>query len=379
MAAAPVRAQRAALWVALALCPILVLCSQATTRVWQQTAGIFEQADNLIVDQGLDGPYRFHWEPECLRRLAGFRAAERLPFRHALAADLRGRRVGDGGRSAAHHSHLAAGRGHLENQPRVSAIDCLIAIPCYQESARLPSFLETLCPAVAAAPFTARIVVVDDGSGEPEAARTREIVARAADRWPGLLAEPVLLPANRGKGGAVYAGWESPDAETARLLCFVDADGSVPAAEVIRLVAELLADRAERWQAIFGSRVKLLGSRVERLPSRHYVGRVFATLVTVITGLTIYDSQCGLKVVRRAAYTAIAGELTEHRFVFDVELALRLLRHHFAIREVPIDWTEIAGSKVRLLRDSWRMATGLLRIRGRLRADGNLAPVTNQG
>jgi glycosyltransferase involved in cell wall biosynthesis len=254
----------------------------------------------------------------------------------------------------------------------VSAFDCLITIPCYQESARLPSFLDTLCPALAAAPFSARIVVVDDGSGAPEAERTREIAARAASHWPGLLAEPVFLPANRGKGGAVYAGWESPEAASAALLCFVDADGSVPAAEVVRLVGELLADRAGRWQAIFGSRVKLLGARVERLPSRHYVGRVFATLVTLITGLTIYDSQCGLKVVRRHAYTAIAGELSEHRFVFDVELALRLLRHNCAIREVPIDWTEIPGSKVRLLRDSWRMATGLLRIRKRLREDGRV-------
>jgi dolichyl-phosphate beta-glucosyltransferase len=261
----------------------------------------------------------------------------------------------------------------MEHQPPVSAIDCLIAIPCYQESARLPSFLDTLCPSISAAPFSARIVVVDDGSGAPEAERTREIVSRAAAQWTGLFAEPVLLPANLGKGGAVYAGWESPEAFAAALLCFVDADGSVPAAEVVRLIGELLADRAERWQAIFGSRVKLLGARVERLPSRHYVGRVFATLVTIITGLTIYDSQCGLKVVRRHAYTTIARELTERRFVFDVELVLRLLRHGFGIREVPIDWSEIPGSKVRLLRDSWRMATGLLRIRERLRADGEVA------
>jgi hypothetical protein len=79
MMAARARAQRAALWVALALCPLLVLCSQATTRVWQQTAGIFEQADNLIVAQELEGPYRFHWEPDAyaawpdFELLSGFR------------------------------------------------------------------------------------------------------------------------------------------------------------------------------------------------------------------------------------------------------------------------------------------------------------------
>jgi hypothetical protein len=79
MAGAPARAQRAALWAAIALCPVLVLCSQATTRVWQQTAGIFEQADDLIVAQGLEGPYRFQWQPDAyaawpdFELLSGFR------------------------------------------------------------------------------------------------------------------------------------------------------------------------------------------------------------------------------------------------------------------------------------------------------------------
>ena len=249
----------------------------------------------------------------------------------------------------------------------VSAIDCLIAIPCFRESTRLPPFLEALCRALERAPFQARIVVVDDGSGASEAGDTQTAVASARGQWPGLIVEPVFLAANRGKGGAVYAGWQSPAAAEARLLCFVDADGSVSPAEVVRLIAELLGDSSERWAALFGSRAKLLGASVERLPSRHYVGRVFATLVTLITGLQIYDSQCGLKVLRRGAFAAVAADLKEMRFVFDVELTAQLQRHGFAIREVPIDWREVAGSKVRLLRDSFRMICGLLRIRRRLR------------
>jgi hypothetical protein len=72
MAAASARAQRAALWIAIALCPLLVLCSQATTRVWLQTAGIFERANHVIVDQALEGPYRFHWQPDAYTAWADF-------------------------------------------------------------------------------------------------------------------------------------------------------------------------------------------------------------------------------------------------------------------------------------------------------------------
>lgn len=247
------------------------------------------------------------------------------------------------------------------------ALDCLIAIPCFRESARLPPFLEALCRALEGAPFRAQILVVDDGSGPVEVEKTRAVVAAARGQWPAILAEPLFLPRNSGKGGAVYAGWQSPAAAEAALLCFVDADGSVPAGEVVRLITWLLADSGAPWAALFGSRAKLLGVQVERLPSRHYVGRIFATLVTLITGLEIYDSQCGLKVVRRSAYAAVAEALRETRFVFDVELTAQLQRHGFAIREVPIDWREVAGSKVHLLRDSVRMAWGLLRIRRRLR------------
>ena len=243
----------------------------------------------------------------------------------------------------------------------------IIAIPCFRESSRLPPFLDSLCSELATAPFPASVIIVDDGSGAEEAAKTRTIVDDARKNYPHLIADPVLLPENRGKGGAVYAGWAaSSDAAAASdLLCFVDADGSVPAAEVRRLISEMLADECQHWGALFGSRIKLLGNDVSRVTSRHYIGRFFATLTSFISGTSAYDSQCGLKVLRRAAFAAIQKDLEEMRFVFDVELMVQLLERGFRIREIPINWHEVAGSKVRVVRDSIRMFTGLLRIRRR--------------
>jgi len=108
----------------------------------------------------------------------------------------------------------------------------------------------------------------------------------------------------------VYAGWKSSSCNSAsKLLCFVDADGAVPASEVGRLIEELLADQRHRWDALFGSRIKMLGANVERRVIRHYTGRVFATWVALLTGIGTYDSQCGLKVIRRNAYAAIEDQL----------------------------------------------------------------------
>jgi dolichyl-phosphate beta-glucosyltransferase len=142
----------------------------------------------------------------------------------------------------------------------------------------------------------------------------------------------------------------------------VDADGAVPASEVRRLIEELLEDRDSRWDALFGSRIKLLGKTVDRRIGRHYTGRVFATFVSLVTGLEVYDTQCGLKVMRSEAYSAIATRLKETRFAFDVELILLLLKAGFAIREVPINWKEVPGSKIKVFRDSLRMFSGVVRI-----------------
>ena len=244
-----------------------------------------------------------------------------------------------------------------------SGPDCVIAIPCFQESARLPGFLRQLCEELRGSSGRVRIQVVDDGSGETEALALSEIVAALDSEHPGLLRAPLLLPENRGKGGAIYAGWHAALAHQPLALALVDADGSVPAPEVRRLIETFLSPDTSAHGALFGSRVKILGRHVTRHLHRHLLGRIFATAVTAATGVEIYDSQCGLKILRAENFQRISARLRETGFVFDVELALLLLQSGCEVRELPIDWHEVPGSKVHLLRDSLRMFRGLLRIR----------------
>ena len=111
-----------------------------------------------------------------------------------------------------------------------------------------------------------------------------------------------------------------------------------------------------------------MGRSIQRSLLRHLTGRVFATLVSEIGGIPAYDTQCGFKILKVEAYQKIMPYLKTHGFAFDVELALWMNRGGMKIIEFPIDWHDVPGSKVSLIRDPIRMALQVLQIRGRVNA-----------
>lgn len=233
-----------------------------------------------------------------------------------------------------------------------------LVIPCYQESGRIEPFLADLC-AVTHALGEVTIRIVEDGSDAAEVARMRRIIESMRGSHPHLLA-PLFLPTNLGKGGAVYSGWNME--KTADWLGFVDADGSCSAAEVARLIS-LAREQPEPHTALFASRMGQFGQQVHRQWKRRLIGHLFGTLVSTLLHIRIHDSQCGLKLIPRTAYERAAPSLRIHGFAFDVELLSSLHDIGVPFREVPIEWFETPGGHVHLIRDSWRMARDVWRVR----------------
>ena len=108
-------------------------------------------------------------------------------------------------------------------------------------------------------------------------------------------------------------------------------------------------------QMIMGTRVARLGANVERKIMRHYLGRIFATVIANILKIRIYDSQCGAKLIHAGIVREIFDKPFISRWFFDVEVLFRLLRNRESecslpeILEVPLrTWREIGGSKLKL-------------------------------
>ena len=235
-----------------------------------------------------------------------------------------------------------------------------LVIPCYQESGRIGPFLTELCE-VTRELGGVTVQVVEDGSDAAEVERMREIITPLCRRNAHLIL-PLFLPQNVGKGGAVYAGWNQ--APPTDWLAFVDADGSCSVAEVANLIRRARQQPAP-LTALFASRWDQTSAKVQRQWKRRLMGRVFGTLVSTLLHIPIHDSQCGLKLIPRAAYQRIAQTLRIRGFAFDVELLAALHDSGCAFEETSIAWHETPGGHVHLFRDSIRMARDVLAIRKR--------------
>lgn len=235
-----------------------------------------------------------------------------------------------------------------------------LVIPCYFESGRIGVFLEELCRHTAQEGGIS-ILVVDDGSSAEEQTRMGSLVEGMRHQHPHLRA-PLMLARNLGKGGAVHAGWKEHREE--EWLGFVDADGASPAREAVRLI-RTAREIVDKPRALFASRTHLLGHHIQRHWYRALIGRAHSWIASRLLDIPIHDSQCGLKLVPRIAYAQIAPLLKVDDFGFDIELLSALIDSGWEVEEVPIDWHEVRGGKLKLFRDAWKMFRDILNVRAR--------------
>jgi glycosyltransferase involved in cell wall biosynthesis len=248
-------------------------------------------------------------------------------------------------------------------------IGTVIVVPCYNEAARLDT---ERFAAFAAAQSAAALLFVDDGSRDD----TGLVLDALAARVPGRI-EVVRVRPNGGKANAVRAGALQAVRGGARLIGYWDADLSTPLSEVARFQAVL--DARPSVIGVLGSRVRMLGTRIERSAARHYSGRIFATLASAVLRLAVYDTQCGAKLFRVApAFRSALAAPFRSRWAFDVELLARMDRASRSaggppvgelLVELPLqEWLHVGGSK--LTPTAMVQATlELLAMRGNARRD----------
>ncbi len=223
-----------------------------------------------------------------------------------------------------------------------------IVVPCYNEEDRLApdDFLRFVQEE-----DTVSFIFVDDGSKDG----TKQVIEQMCRSAPGRISS-VYLTENRGKGWAVRQGFMKAFTANYQAIGYWDADLATPLREIMAFSRQLDAGQVDM---VLGSRVRLLNRNIQRNSMRHYLGRFFATFVSLILGLTIYDSQCGAKLFKNSTDLQKVFEPPfVTNWVFDVEILARfmVLRRNAGLSsiaeiacEFPLqEWKDVQGSKVQV-------------------------------
>jgi glycosyltransferase involved in cell wall biosynthesis len=191
-----------------------------------------------------------------------------------------------------------------------------VVAPARDEEATIGELLERVA-SVRVPGCELRPIVVDDGSTD----RTAEIARKGG-------AVVVRHPHNRGLGAAVRTGLRAAVETGASTIAYLDADLEYYPEDIPRLVAPILAGRADY---VLGSRF-LGGVRGMRL-HRRLGNYAFTALLMLLTRRRISDGQTGMRAFSREA--ASQAEII-HDYNYAQILTLDLLRKGFRMEEVPI-------------------------------------------
>ena len=221
-----------------------------------------------------------------------------------------------------------------------------VVIPALNEAATIGLVLDEIpYSELAADGFSTRVVVVDNGSTDGTADIARD---RGAE---------VILEAQRGKGNAMRRAFRETRADYVVML---DGDATYPATHI----PEMLAELRNGHDVVIGSRLK--GKRAPGSISRvNIIGNHMLTWVAcVLYGRKTSDLCTGYWAFRGSTLPLL--RLTARGFNLEAELFSEVARNRLRMGEVPINYRRRpTPTKLRALRDGWRIARMLLRKRFR--------------
>jgi len=240
-------------------------------------------------------------------------------------------------------------------EPSADVVDLTVVIPAFNEELRLGPTLDRLHAHLSAQSMSYEILVVDDGSRD----KTCEVVEAAAARIPHIVL--VRQRPNRGKGAAVRRGMH---AARGRIRIMWDADCSMPPEEMPRLLAPIVAGRAE---IAIGSRYAP-GARTAMKQPRYRVlwSRFCNKVIQRWLVPRVLDTQCGFKAFTSGAAQSLFGSATIDGWAFDLEILALARRRGFAIEEIGVAWKDDGRSRVNPFIDLWKVIREALAIRRNL-------------
>lgn len=215
----------------------------------------------------------------------------------------------------------------------MSALSVSVVVPAYNEAEAIGPVIEKLAEALVERVPQFEIIVVDDGSVDGTAEAVRHARARV-----------VRHPANGGYGRALVSGIEAARHDW---VLMIDADGSYPPSEILRLL-----DYAPDFDLVIGARE---GTHFWGTPTKAFLRWVYLRLASFVVGARVPDANSGLRLVRKSLVDK-QGLVRCLGYSFTTTMTLSFLMQGRFVKFMPIRFEARAGghSKVKPVRDILR-------------------------
>lgn len=216
--------------------------------------------------------------------------------------------------------------------------DVVILIPAYKPDERLITLTRELVE------LGLSVQLVDDGG--------KEVYAQIFEACRELGAEVAVHAVNQGKGRALKTGINAALLKWPHLRGIVtaDADGQHTVRDILRLI-DAMDEHPDTL--ILGSR-EFTGD----VPFKSRWGnRITRTVYALASGVSVRDTQTGLRALPRCALEAMIG-IEGERYEYEMNVLLKLRDMKIGVYEVPIETIYIndnAGSHFNPVRDALRI------------------------
>ena len=188
--------------------------------------------------------------------------------------------------------------------PANREIEISVVMPAYNPGDALRPAVDRCVDVMRAEGIGFELIVVSDGSTDG---------SMATLEGAGPEVRIIELPENRGKGGALHAGFSRARGSW---VGFVDSDGDIDPAH---LVDYLKVGRETGADMVYANK-KHRESISASSPFRKVISLGFSSLVNALFSLGVNDTQTGCKLLRREVLADVLPRLRETRFAFDLEL-----------------------------------------------------------
>jgi len=229
-----------------------------------------------------------------------------------------------------------------------------VVVPAYNEAGKIGDVVRKVPRTMAGT-----VIVVDDASRDGTAEEAR---AAGAERV-------IVHERNRGVGAGIRTGLQAARAGGFVYAAILSGDDQHEPSELERVLAPLYANQADLVQ---GSRWLPGGATPGIPPDRRFLTRLYPLLFRIASGYPSTDGTNGFRAFRLTLLDDPRIRLEQDwldRYELEPYLLFQCVRCGYRVREVPVTvrYHSRGTSKMRFLRDGWRILRPIIDLRLGLR------------